>query len=321
MGSLALSIAVTGAVLLLLPSVKRGILFAVPVDAGLRSTRKGQLVVVLYRAWCLLALAAALGLCLLSPQGLPAALSPLMLLVAGIGAFFVARRMVLPFIVHSDSHLRAMDLSSVPDQVPRWIWLGIGPFVLLGMSAFFLSHHWGEIPQLVPVHFAAGHAADRWAQKSFKGVFGSLLFGCELCVWFVVVGLGSWYGARRSSMRRTVLAMIVVVEYLVALMFSTAAIQPVAGLPEWLPVVFVLLAPVALLAIFLSSQGEPSESARQTPEECWKAGMLYVNPNDPVLFVEKRIGVGYTINFGNPVSWWFCAGLIAVVASAPVILP
>jgi uncharacterized membrane protein len=28
-----------------------------------------------------------------------------------------------------------------------------------------------------------------------------------------------------------------------------------------------------------------------------------VNRADPTLFVEKRMGLGYTLNLGNPVSW------------------
>jgi uncharacterized membrane protein len=32
----------------------------------------------------------------------------------------------------------------------------------------------------------------------------------------------------------------------------------------------------------------------------WVLGAFYVNRDDPSVFVEKRFGIGYTINFGNP---------------------
>ncbi|MEK3933946.1 DUF5808 domain-containing protein [Sporosarcina sp. FSL W7-1349] len=35
----------------------------------------------------------------------------------------------------------------------------------------------------------------------------------------------------------------------------------------------------------------------------WKAGVFYVNRNDPSVFVEKRFGVGWTMNFGNPLGY------------------
>lgn len=35
-------------------------------------------------------------------------------------------------------------------------------------------------------------------------------------------------------------------------------------------------------------------------DEHWKMGMFYVNKNDPSLVVEKRFGIGWTMNFANP---------------------
>ncbi|MBC1727802.1 DUF1648 domain-containing protein [Listeria seeligeri] len=35
----------------------------------------------------------------------------------------------------------------------------------------------------------------------------------------------------------------------------------------------------------------------------WKAGIFYFNRNDPALFVEKRFGIGWTINAARPVAW------------------
>ncbi|MFU0788812.1 MAG: DUF5808 domain-containing protein [Virgibacillus proomii] len=35
----------------------------------------------------------------------------------------------------------------------------------------------------------------------------------------------------------------------------------------------------------------------------WKLGQFYVNKNDPAIFLEKRFGIGWTINLGKPLSW------------------
>ena len=32
----------------------------------------------------------------------------------------------------------------------------------------------------------------------------------------------------------------------------------------------------------------------------WPGGFLYNNPDDPALFVPKRFGLGWTLNFGHP---------------------
>ena len=44
---------------------------------------------------------------------------------------------------------------------------------------------------------------------------------------------------------------------------------------------------------------------------------LYFNRADPTLFVEKRMGLGYTLNLGNPWSWLV---MIAFVVAVSVLL-
>jgi uncharacterized membrane protein len=40
--------------------------------------------------------------------------------------------------------------------------------------------------------------------------------------------------------------------------------------------------------------------------------MFYVNRDDPALLVEKRFGIGYTLNFGHPGSWLLLVGIVVV---------
>jgi uncharacterized membrane protein len=40
---------------------------------------------------------------------------------------------------------------------------------------------------------------------------------------------------------------------------------------------------------------------------------LYYNPEDPSLFVEKRFGIGSTLNMARWQAWLFIAGLLAFV--------
>jgi uncharacterized membrane protein len=42
--------------------------------------------------------------------------------------------------------------------------------------------------------------------------------------------------------------------------------------------------------------------------------MFYVNPDDPAILVEKRFGIGYTLNFGRPAAWFVPA---VALGSAP----
>jgi uncharacterized membrane protein len=51
----------------------------------------------------------------------------------------------------------------------------------------------------------------------------------------------------------------------------------------------------------------------RTPDRCWKWGLIYDNPDDPAVIVEKRFGIGYTVNFGRAWSWVLMAARLAVL--------
>ena len=45
----------------------------------------------------------------------------------------------------------------------------------------------------------------------------------------------------------------------------------------------------------------------------WKLGVIYINPEDPALFLEKRFGIGWTMNLGRPIAWAILAGIILLI--------
>jgi len=77
--------------------------------------------------------------------------------------------------------------------------------------------------------------------------------------------------------------------------------------------------PVNILQARLSRVGAgPSGRAGQGPQprtdrdddRFWKAGLIYVNRDDPAIMVGARFGVGWTFNFANPAAWLIIAGII-----------
>jgi uncharacterized membrane protein len=51
----------------------------------------------------------------------------------------------------------------------------------------------------------------------------------------------------------------------------------------------------------------------------WKGGLVYVNRSDPAIVVTARIGVGWTLNFGNPAGWLIIAGIVGTIGGLAVI--
>jgi uncharacterized membrane protein len=48
-------------------------------------------------------------------------------------------------------------------------------------------------------------------------------------------------------------------------------------------------------------------------DQHWLGGLIYSNPDDPNLFVPKRFGFGWTLNFGHPHGKLVTLGLLVVL--------
>ena len=49
-----------------------------------------------------------------------------------------------------------------------------------------------------------------------------------------------------------------------------------------------------------------------TPDSAWTGGVFYYNPDDPALVVEKRSGLGWTVNLGHAQAKFVLIGLLLV---------
>src|SRR5262249_52961286 len=111
------------------------------------------------------------------------------------------------------------------------------------------------------------------------------------------------------------------------------ALATVGLLP--LAFVFVLVAIVVLARLGQGGSRMPAaDDARvagsavpigdRTPD--WKLGIFYFNPDDSAVLVEKRFGLGYSLNFARPTAWIIVllalmAPLIPVLAHLTQFLP
>ncbi|MEK4662044.1 DUF5808 domain-containing protein [Priestia sp. FSL H7-0729] len=67
---------------------------------------------------------------------------------------------------------------------------------------------------------------------------------------------------------------------------------------------------------------EDRERSKEQPvndDVYWKLGFIYFNANDPSFTVEKRHGIGWTINFARPLSWVLVLFIIAILVLSRVL--
>jgi len=223
--------------------------------------------------------------------------------------------------------------------------------LILGASAAFLSIL-AELPDKVPAHWNLQGQIDRWGSPHEMWFWpGMLLFDWAL-TWVVTWGVARerWalpteeaerYTAlqleRRTAIVRMVELLILLVNASMVVMWLGFAYGSIPGNEAWrdhaliLGVVLMCIGTLAPLGLYLPRMVRLQEQIRElagsdvlgTRADGWRAGgLIYYAPDDPAVFVPKKLGIGQTLNFARLGAWLFIGGitLVPLIITAVVIL-
>jgi uncharacterized membrane protein len=275
----------------------------------------------------------------------------LLLLVASVVAYLVPRS-AIQRAKRDERWYEGATVRLVADTAPAErprppTWWFVSALVLLGAVAAYGVAAYEAMPASIPVHWNAAGVADAYAEKSVWSVFGPLLIGGATIVGLYALSFlvrvspvrGDAADDRAANARRAFAVRSLTSTMLGALMLALAAIFGWTSLLSWIgdvpaavaawgtfALVLVLLLVVALFvwryARAMRAGGTAVGAGADAPDDDrhWKAGMVYVNPDDPSFLVQKRFGVGWTVNLGHPAGVIACVVLLALIAVA-IILP
>ncbi len=340
-----------GALCLLYPRIsRRGLLFGVYVgeeahegDAGreiTRSWRRGMILI--------LVLAMGAGIILMSALGEPwgglvsIAIVSLGSVVLYFRAYGQARALGRGAVPQSAAPLTG---DGAGDRAIQLLAMALG----LAGGLFAIGYAWGrygELPARIPTHFGPSGAADVWRAKSFTTVMllplGTLIMGVGLstvafftarakrAVRLADGGVSFEAQIRFRRMMSLFLSGTALVVTAMMALLSVGAIRVAAGEAARLPAAMMILTGILLAYALVGSlviairYGQGGSRLERTgtgspltdglaENRFWRLGIFYVNRDDPSLFVEKRFGLGYTINFGNPRAVVFLAAFTVLI--------
>jgi len=302
------------------------ILFAVTVpDAFVAGA--GRTLVSRYRAIVWSGAAAALAIGLLLPAFVPGSGRGgwlMMGVVAGnmivaLAAWLLAHRKARAHAV-PPSEVRVASLVPRDTSLPGGALLAVGPFAILLSTALLVYTYRDDLPDgpgTIPSFLALG------------GVYVAMML--TMAVSMVrrtrQIAVDGPAAAAEQRFRRVNVLVLVLVAYGVAIQLSATTVASIPAFGDTLSgsLGFVLL-PLMLFNfgvtfwMFRVGQGGQravAPAARQefhgdaTPDHAWKVGgLFYFNPRDPAMWVENRVGVGYTLNVGNWLAWLLMAGML-----------
>jgi len=265
-------------------------------------------------------------------------------IVAGFLVYLRYHRLVRQFKGRSEwkndvSSTISVDLSSESKEyIPAgWLLLFPAMIIITVVLGFVL---YDKIPNTVPIHYGAAGQVDGYAHKFYGLIFFAPLMQLLMAALFTFIfymvrsrrrridPAHEEESRRRINIFRKSMGIFSIVGGL-AMLLSFACIQlGIIGIINETTSLIVTLAATAVICIIAIvicvgvGQGGSRVKSRRTPsgrlnikddDSFWKLGMFYFNPDDPAVFVEKRFGVGYTVNFGRPLTYVCIAGLIALI--------
>ncbi|HEY7473487.1 MAG TPA: DUF5808 domain-containing protein [Vicinamibacterales bacterium] len=312
--------------------------FAVTVPAGFSDTQEARGALRRYRTivWTVSAAAAAALVGGTRPGlGWLAALGMFVQAAGATVAFAVVHRQVRRYGVAAPT-IRWIEIPAVRERLPGGLWSVVAPVTLLLGAALVVHLFSDRLPDRWPIDRDADGVPERWVDRTWRHTYGPIAMGAIVALFQIamayVILRGSPSGREPGTeawtrrFRRAVLRLLVAGVWFVAAMMCALALGPlVTGGPRpgalgWIVPVALLawLVPLAVQILWLMR--DQSSGTDGTPDDRWKLGLFYFNPDDPAVMVEKRFGVGYTLNFGNRGLWWILgAGVLAFLVILTVL--
>jgi uncharacterized membrane protein len=345
----------TLALSLIIPlAARRDLFFGVTVPPNTRSTPEGRRITRTYAVGviALSALGVAALLAIWSFQ--PPAWEFLLILV-GVGAMVLLG--FVPFLIaYFQAHTLAEraraqgwrpEASAPPvaelrprrynDYIPWW-WESL-PLALIGATAAYLAYTYPNAPDPFPTHFDINGNPNAFSPKTIGSYF--LIVFVQIFMWalitvltYLIVRAKSLPGREETGFKRIVLRFLFAIKALaigfigvVGAASAYAAVNATA-LPGWflgvtigyIVLVFVLIIVLTARASARSARLQPANASTtdRMDDSHWILGSIYFNRDDPSIFVERRFGIGWTINIGSVGGVLTMVALLAVVVVLPL---
>ena len=329
-----------------LPRLSRpDILFSVTVPGAFASSGEAAAIVRRYRTVVWLSTLVLVGMMMaLSARDARAVFVGLHVAVI-FGAWAWANRRVRP---HSapEQAIRVATLAPRDTHLPGGALFAAGPLIILAAAALFLWLNWDLIPDRVPSRWSAEGTATGFRTKTVSGVYTGLTIGATVTsmmlamAWTIVsrtrqVAIDGAAAAGERKFKRLSAAQLLFSAYAAAGLSAAFSVAPMIRGTDRLPLSTLVLLGVAValssgfvLALIWIGQGGQraiTPDARDgihgdaTPDAAWKGGFVYYNPNDPALLVERRMGIGWTLNMANKWSWLILGAMVLAIVMSKVL--
>lgn len=203
--------------------------------------------------------------------------------------------------------------------VKRYSILFIIPFIITIIVAIYTCTQYNSMPDIIPTHWGFTGEADAFSEKSLGKVLLNVFMSIGVGIIMYVSSVNSLKSRAKldtnnineskkshlSHLNKFAFSFFLVnlgchllfINILIAVS-SAGNVNPYM---IWPATILILVASIYQTYLYYKSPSK-SKSALYSVDDNddnWIFGSIYNNANDPSLFVQKRFGVGWTINIGS----------------------
>jgi uncharacterized membrane protein len=220
---------------------------------------------------------------------------------------------------------------------PRFPWLWLAPALIITIVTVVIGVlSYPSMPAILVTHYVRG-VPNRFAAKTIGSAF-SLVF-VQIGVTTVLAGIAAaivrrsrsdldpahpvssahWHRQYLALGAKTLLGLVAMIDLGI---LGYALLEWTGTVTSWAPAVIVvpILVGVAVMITVLArhnrvrvENNEDTGMAHRDDDKYWRNGLFYVNREDTALFVPRRFGIGWSLNFGNPRAAILFAGILVVI--------
>ncbi|MER2088830.1 MAG: DUF5808 domain-containing protein [Sporosarcina sp.] len=272
----------------------------------------------------------------------------------GLYFYFHAKTTRLKRVNQWGLHLKQVRVTDLAirtkDEMLPSIVYALPMVIAVGLIAYTATQY-NSMPDMIPTHWGPNGQADAFSEKTPFSVIALLLIllvmqGMMLAINVFTKQSGIKLNAAKRktsqvqqlSFRKYTSWFLFMTSVLTTVLFGFLQLTTIhEGLGNTvlmlaLPLGFALIILIAT-AIYAFKVGQGGARIDVVVEDesvtgitdfdedkYWKGGIYYLNKNDPSIFVEKRFGVGWTINFGNPIGYLIVFGPILLILAITFLL-
>lgn len=224
------------------------------------------------------------------------------------------------------------------------LWFSISFIITIGVIIYTLQNY-ALLPERIPMQYHFSGEVTNWAKKSYRSALMLPIMQLYLTFLFLFINATiqrakqqinkpNPLDLKRNAIfrRRWSLFLIIAGNSIVGLLalIQLSFFHPIdQSTMMFISLLFSLgLLAYAIILSFMTGQGGSrvaivddgeEKTINRDDDQYWKLGIFYFNREDPALFLEKRFGVGWTINFARPLAWSIFILIIGLAIIIPIL--